>query len=49
LLEVLVRGKLTHTAVRDGMSVLCGHFATATIRYFDCAAIDDAREWVSFA
>jgi hypothetical protein len=32
-----------------GMSVFCRPFTTATIRYFDHAAIEDARNWVTSA
>jgi hypothetical protein len=32
-----------------GMSVFCRPFTTATIRYFDHAAIEDARNWVTAA
>lgn len=30
-----------------GMSAFCRPFTTATIRYFDQAAIEDARAWVA--
>lgn len=30
-----------------GMSVSCRPFTTATIRYFDRAAIEDARDWLT--
>ena len=30
-----------------GMSVFCRPFTTATIRYFDHAAIEDARSWLT--
>jgi hypothetical protein len=30
-----------------GMSVFCRPFTTATIRYFDHAAIEDARAWLA--
>lgn len=30
-----------------GMSVFCRAFTTATIRYFDHAAIEDARAWLA--
>ncbi len=30
-----------------GMSVFCRPFTTATIRYFDHAAIEQAREWLN--
>jgi hypothetical protein len=33
----------------EGMSVFCRPFTTATIRYFDHAAIEDARNWVTSA
>jgi hypothetical protein len=32
-----------------GMSMFCRPFTTATIRYFDHAAIEDARKWLTFA
>lgn len=31
----------------QGMSVFCRPFTTATIRYFDHAAIEDARTWLA--
>jgi hypothetical protein len=30
-----------------GMSVFCRPFTTATVRYFDHAALEDARAWVA--
>ena len=34
-------------AWEKGMSVFCRPFTTATIRYFDRSAIEDARQWVA--
>ena len=31
----------------QGMSVFCRPFTTATIRYFDRSAIEDARNWLA--
>jgi hypothetical protein len=31
----------------QGMSVFCRPFTAATIRYFDVAAIQEARAWIS--
>jgi hypothetical protein len=34
---------------QKGMSMFCRPFTTATIRYFDHAAIEAARDWVTAA
>ena len=35
------------TKWQQGMSAFCRPFTSATIRYFDSAAIDDARAWLA--
>jgi hypothetical protein len=37
------------TKWQHGMAVFCKPFTTATVRYFDRPAIDQAREWLAAA